>query len=66
MEALSLPSAVRNLLVYSFTCAYMRARNVIMCVPFPSCSVVFKKSLFCIVVNQRITNKFQKSVRKIR
>ena len=51
---------------YSFTCAYMRARNIIMCVPFPSCSVVFKKSLFCIVVNQYVTNKFQKSVRKIR
>ena len=66
MEALSLPSAVRNLLVYSSTCAYMRARNVIMCVPFPSCSVVFKKSLFCVVVNQHVTNKFQKSVRKIR
>ena len=51
---------------YPSTCAYMRARNIIMCVPFSSCSVVFKKSLFCIVVNQRITNKFQKSVRKIR
>ena len=51
---------------YSFTCAYMRARNIIMCVPFPSCSVVFKKSLFCVVVNQYVTNKFQKSVRKIR
>ena len=51
---------------YPSPCAYMRARNIIMCVPFPSCSVVFKKSLFCIVVNQHVTNKFQKSVRKIR
>ena len=66
MEALSLPSAVRNLLVYSSPCAYMRARNIIMCVRFPSSFVVFKKSLFCIVVNQHVTNKFQKSVRKIR
>ena len=51
---------------YSSPCAYMRARNIIMCVPFSSCSVVFKKSLFCVVVNQYVTNKFQKSVRKIR
>ena len=66
MEALSLPSAVRNLLVYPFTCAYMRARNIIMCIRFSSCSVAFKKYLWCPVVNQRVTNKFQKSVRKIR
>ena len=51
---------------YPSTCAYMRARNIIMCVPFSSSSVAFKKSLFCIVVNQHVTNKFQKSVRKIR
>lgn len=51
---------------YPSTCAYMRARNIIMCVRFSSSFVVFKKSLFCIVVNQHVTNKFQKSVRKIR
>ena len=51
---------------YPSTCAYMRARNIIMCVPFSSCAVVFKKYLWCPVVNQRVTNKFQKSVRKIR
>ena len=51
---------------YPSTCAYTRARNIIMCVPFSSCSVVFKKYLWCPVVNQRVTNKFQKSVRKIR
>ena len=51
---------------YPSTCAYMRARNIIMCVRFSSCSVVFKKYLWCPVVNQRVTNKFQKSVRKIR
>ena len=50
----------------SFTCAYMRAFNIIMCIRFSSSFVVFKKSLYCVVVNQRVTNKFQKSVRKIR
>lgn len=39
VEALSLPSAVRNLLVYPSTCAYMRARNIIYV-----CSIFF---LFC-------------------
>ena len=35
-----------------------------MYIPFPSCSVVFKKSLFCVVVNQYVTNKFQKKCKK--
>ena len=42
----------------------IRAFNIIMYIPFPSCSVVFKKSLFCVVVNQHVTGSLMPVRRK--